>query len=58
MLQSHDWVLFRNVTYSIVQELIYIAYETDQGVLVRKEMAIAITYNIIKSKIKKNNLAA
>ena len=56
MLQSHDWVLFRNVTYSIVQELIYIAYETDQGVFVRKEMAIAITYNI-KSKIKKNNLA-
>ena len=57
MLQSHDWVLFRNVTYSIVQELIYIVYETDQGVLVRKEMAIAITYNI-KSKIKKNNLVA
>ena len=46
------------MTYSIAQVLIitsYIANENDKRVLVKKEVALAITVNI-KSKINKYNL--
>ena len=52
-IKSCDWALFRNATYSIVQTL----NQSDKGVLVTKEMAIAITFNI-KSEIQKNNVVA
>ena len=34
------------MTYSIIHGLNYIANENDKGVLVKKEMAVAITVNI------------
>ena len=51
MLQSRDWALFRNMTYSIARVLHYVANENAKGMFVKKEAVVGIIVNITYASI-------